>query len=184
MEVKGTAVKSVFEYMEDKQNAYLNDWLTMLSVESREIFENPILATKWYDLDTAVINPMKLAAWVLKLDEKELAWEMGVYSSVVALKGIYKVFIRISSTNFIISRAANITTTYYKNSEVKVLDSEKNKVTLELLKFPKEANLIMYRIGGWVQNTFYAVGCKNVKVEVKNIDDYYEFKTILIVTWD
>jgi len=184
MEIKGTAVKSIFQYMETKYPDYFKDWYSALPVESKEIFDNPVLATKWYDMEFGALIPMKLAAKLLRFEEQKMAWDMGVFSSVEALKGIYKVFIRVASTNFIISRAGSIIATYYKNTEVKTLDHTENKVTLELTKFNKNVNLIMYRIGGWIENTFYAVGCKNVKVEVRNVEDTYEFKTFIFVSWD
>lgn len=184
MEVKGTAVKTIPEYVKNKYPSLFEKWVSMISEESKQIIQNPILATKWYDLDAAILSPMKILANLTGTGEKELFWDMGVFSSVSALTGIYKVFIRISSTSFIISRAANIVQTYYKNSEIKVLDNEKNKVTLELQKFDKKDNLVMYRIAGWTQNTFVAVGCKNVTVEIKNIEDTYDFKTLMIVRWE
>jgi hypothetical protein len=184
MEVKGTAVKTIPEYIQRKYSDIYDKWYSSLSEESHQIFDNPILATKWYDLEISMLSPMKILANISKKDLKDLFWDMGVFSSIEALTGIYKVFIRISSTNFIIGRAANILSTYYKNTEIRVLESEKNNVTLEFLKFPKEVNLVMYRIGGWIQNTFYAVGCKNVTAEIKNIEDSYEFKTLIIVKWE
>jgi len=184
MKVKGTAVKTILEYVKDKYSDYYDKWFYDLGNESKEIFINPILATSWYDLETSIIQPMKILATIVKIEEKDIFWDMGVYSSVSALNGIYKVFIRISSTSFIISRASNIIQTYYKDTEVNILDKTDNKVTLELLKFSKDVNLIMYRIGGWVENTFKAVGCKNVNVELKHVEDSYETKTILIITWD
>jgi len=184
MEIKGTAVKSVFDYMQYNYPYKIRLWLETMPEISREIMENSILATRWYDMDNAILKPTIAASKMLDIPVNDLSWQTGVYSSKIALSGIYKVFIRIASTDFIISRAANIAETYYKNTIVKVLDRGAKTVTLEMLKFDKQYNLIMYRIGGWVQNTFETIGCKNVKVNIKNVDDEYEFKTLIIVSWD
>jgi len=184
MEVKGTAVKSILDFVTTYHSDIMTEWFKLLPIESREIMENPILVTKWYDMNFGILQPTIVASEMVKKDVNTFSWETGIFSSKIALTGIYKVFIRIASTDFIISRAANIMETYYKNTSIKAIERGSNNVTLELLKYPKEYNLIMYRIGGWVLNTFETIGCKNVKVEIKNIEDIYEFKTLIFVTWD
>jgi len=184
MEVKGTAVKSILDYITTYHSNIKNEWLQKLPVESKEIMENSILVTKWYDMNFGILQPTIVASNLVNKDVNSFSWDTGIFSSQIALTGIYKVFIRVASTDFIISRAANIMETYYKNTSIKVLEKSKNTVTLELLKYPKEYNLIMYRIAGWVQNTFETIGCKNVYIEIKNIEDIYEFKTLIFVKWD
>jgi len=184
MEVKGTAVKSILDFLQTFHAPIKEEWLKLLPAESREIMENPILVTKWYDMNMGILQPTIVAAQLLNEEVNALSWKTGIYSSKMALTGIYKVFIRIASTDFIISRAANIMETYYKNTSIKALEKTNKSVTLELLKYPKEFNLIMYRIGGWIQNTFETINCKNVKVTIKNIEDIYEFKTLIFVNWD
>jgi hypothetical protein len=57
MEIKGSAVKSIREYVEKLHTHQFDEWIESLPEESRKIFTSPIDATNWYPIDSAAIIP-------------------------------------------------------------------------------------------------------------------------------
>ena len=184
MEIKGTAVKTIPEYIKTNYSENFDTWFELLPEASKKIFAANILSTKWYQLDDAIVIPMEILSEILSIDEKKLAWDLGVYSSKSALTGVYKVFVRIASTSFIIKRAANMLQAYYRPSEVKLYEQETQKAVFEFINFLKADHILMQRIAGWSKNTFDAVGAKNVEVKLKDIKEGENFSTLMVITWE
>jgi len=185
MEIKGTAVKTIPDYIKLKHENIYDEWLENLPQSSKKFFDTPVLSTEWYPLHESVIVPMEHLSKILSEDINKVSWDMGVYSSKIALKGVYKIFVRIASPAFIIGRAANIMETYYRPSSINLAQREKGKIVLEFDNFLKADHLIMHRIAGWSYNTFDTVKAKNIKTELKNIEEGGgKFKTLLIITWE
>lgn len=185
MEVKGTAVKTVPDFVKSKYPDQYDNWISTLSIKSKEIMQSQILSTNWYSVEDALTEPMNKLAEVLSQDINDIAWEMGRYSSEIALKGVYKIFVRIASPAFIIGRAANMLETYYRPSRINLQERQSNKIVLEFVNFLKADHMIMQRIAGWSYNTFTAVKTKNVKTELKDVPGKGEnFTTLLIITWE
>lgn len=185
MKVKGTAVKTLSAYIKTKYPDNYYDWLELLSDEARTIVSNPILATHWYDLETAILEPTQHAAKLFfDNDFIKASYQLGKYSSAVALKGIYKIFIKVSSPNFIISRAVNMMDTYYKPGKIEVEKFPEKKVKLIFSEFTKGSEMVFYRIAGWAVNTFEAINCKNVKSDVKINEKDRELTASITIYWE
>ncbi len=185
MEVKGTAVKTIPDYIKLKHENIYDEWFASLPDSSRKFFEESILSTEWYPLQESVVVPMENLAKILSKDVNKVSWDMGIYSSQVALKGVYKIFVRIASPSFIIGRAANMLESYYRPGSISLAEREKGKIVLEFSDFLKADHLIMHRIAGWSYNTFAVVKAKNIKTELKNIESSEgHLKTLLIITWE
>ncbi|MGE0079566.1 MAG: hypothetical protein AB7S48_17025, partial [Bacteroidales bacterium] len=136
MEIKGSAVKATPDFV--KANFYnrYNDWIKLLPEPSRHILDQPIYATTWYPLLEAVIVPtQKVADLFYGSDYALAAREIGRFSSDIALKGMYKIFVRISSPQFVLSRASSIFSTYYQPSDIKVIETTDKKTVIQLSKF-------------------------------------------------
>ena len=102
MEIKGTAVIAIRDYVKINHSARFNDWLGKLSGESRQIFEGVIDASKWYPIESGGIEPTKKAIEMFHQgDYKMGAWEAGKYSAQKALTGIYKIFVKAASPGYI-----------------------------------------------------------------------------------
>ncbi len=185
MEIKGTAVKTVPNYIKEKHQHVFEQWIESLPEQSRKIMDSPILSTEWYPLQEGIIIPMENLAKILSEEVNKVAWDMGAYSSQIALKGVYKIFVRIASPAFVIGRAANILETYYRPATINLAQREKGKIVLEFDNFLKADHLIMHRIAGWCYNTFEVVKAKNIEVNLKNVDEGgSNFKTLIIIIWE
>lgn len=169
MEIKGSAVKATPDFVKEKFGSRYNEWVKSLPEASRNIIEQPIYATTWYSLTDSVIIPtQKVADLFFGGNSSKAANEIGRYSADVALKGVYKIFVRVSSPQFVLSRASSIFATYYQPSDIKVIESVDKKAVLQLTKFHPNDRLIMNRIAGWIEKTLEITLKSPLKVDVEN----------------
>jgi hypothetical protein len=183
MSIKGAAVKSTKEFIQKNHPEHYNNWLKGLSKASQDIISKPILATKWYPIDKAILEPTELTCKMFFNSVKEGAWELGRFSAEQGLSGIYKVFLLISSPQFIVSRAAKVFESYYENSEIEVKEESKSHVVLQINKFPTPDPIMDYRIAGWIQRALEKAGSKTVKVDIKKSLAKGDSCTEICTTW-
>ncbi len=166
MEIKGTAVRSIPEFIKNNHLGKYDVWLESLPETSKQVFQNPILPANWYPMDVAATIPTKKLGEILYNDPLEGAWQSGRYSADIALKGIYKFFIQAASPFFIINRAGKVLSTYYQPSEMKVVDKGDNWVILHITHFEEPNDIIENRIGGWIERALEIHGVSSVTVEI------------------
>jgi hypothetical protein len=166
MEIKGSAVKSIGEYVEKRHAHKLNEWIESLPEESKKIFTNPIDSTNWYPIDSAAIIPTQKIGTLIFDSTEEGAWELGRYSAETALHGIYKVFVRVLSPAHLIQRASRIFTTFYRPSEIEVIEPSGRSVTLHITEFGAPHVIIEKRIGGWIEKALEITRCKDIKIDI------------------
>jgi hypothetical protein len=184
MKIKGVSVKTTVDFVKLKFPAKFNEWLNALPPESSSILKNVIFANNWYPLHESVIVPMEFVAKNFYMGDKiKTAREIGIYSAEVALTGIYKVFVKIATPQFVLNRASQIFATYYDPSDIKIIESTANKAVLELSRFERKDELIMYRISGWVEKTL-ALTMKNpIKMDIKQVPNMDMLKFTITAEW-
>jgi hypothetical protein len=184
MKVKGTAVKTIPEFIEANHPGKYKEWAAKLPEKSSEIFNNGIKASDWYPVEDAIIAPMRLMEDMFYNNTRRGAWESGRYSAGNALNGIYKLYVKMSSPGHIIDRAGRILQAYYEPSELNILSKGKNYVKLHITKFPKADEVIDQRFAGWMERALEISGCKNVSIQILKAickgDPFTEF----YITWE
>jgi hypothetical protein len=183
MEVKGTAVKPIQEFVKEKfPNEYII-WLDSLPAESRSIIENRISLTSWYPMDLALIIPSRLIGEMFYKDIQKGAFELGIFSSVQAIKGVYKMLVMVSSPSFIINRASTIMASYYRPCSMEITKRSKDMAVLSIVDFPKPNIVIDYRIFGWIKNTMEFSKFKSPKVEMLKSMGKGDSTTDYLIKW-
>jgi len=183
MEVKGTAIKTIPEFIKNKFPNDYNRWLNALSPESKNIFTDRVSLLKWYPIQDALIKPTRLIGEMFYNDIEKGAFELGVYSSESAIKGIYKMLVKVSSPSFIVSRASNIMSNYYKPCIMDVIESTKTSALLSIIDFPEPDIVIDYRVLGWIKTTMEFSRFQNPKVELKKSMGRGDFSTDFLIEW-
>lgn len=185
MEIKGTAVKTTPDYIKEKFPDRYLEWLQSMPEVSRKVFEQPIYATNWYNLiDSVIIPTQKAGDLFFDGNQIEAAHTLGRYSSEIALKGIYKIFVRVSSPHFVLSRASSIFSAYYKPSDIKVVESKDKRCVIRLAQFHISEKLIMHRIAGWVEQTLEITLKRALSVDVSNEVVEDKLTTLITIEWD
>jgi hypothetical protein len=184
MEVKGTAVIAIRDYVKNNFPADYKKWLDSLGVESKEIFAGSIDSTKWYMVETAALEPtIKISELFFNNNHNLGAWNSGRYSAEKALSGIYKIFVKATSPAYIIQRASRVFATYYQPCEMRVINSTSTGCVVEISKMEKKYDVIDNRIAGWIEKALEISGAKDVKLSlaVKPDDDTVRD---LIISWN
>jgi hypothetical protein len=185
VEVKGTALASIREFvMNEFGKEGLDLWLESLSEESRKLHSASIRLDAWYPLLTMFVEPTQKICDIFYSGDLRGAWEAGRYSADFALHGIYRLFVKIGSVDSLIKRASIIFPTYYKPSTLRVAESEKNRVVLQITNFPEIHRIVEYRIGGWMERAVEISGQKNVKVEISKSLLAGDACTEFVGTWE
>ena len=184
MEVKGTAVKSIKEYVEKKYGTRMNDWLQSLPESSAKIMSGGIFANNWYPMKDGAVEPTKaLAKLFYQNNIERAAKESGRFSADMGLKGVYKIFVKVASPNYIMQRAGRIFTSYYSPSEISVVNSTDKGITLHITKFPEPEEIIEYRIAGWCERAIELTNCNNVKAAVTQSMAKGNNLTEIVISW-
>ncbi len=184
MKVKGSAIAPMAKFIDSKFGPdALNRWMISLPEPSRDIFNSPILVSRWYPIKEAMIEPTRNCCELFYGGSLKGAWEMGRFSAEIGLKGVYRIFLKLGSPGFIISKANTILTSYYEPSESKVVENVKNRCILRMTKLPDTSEIIENRVCGWIERALELSGCRNVKLQITQSfargDHFSEF----LVTW-
>lgn len=185
MEIKGSAVKSIAEFIKQHHADRYQDWLDSLPDDSKKIFLEPVLPSRWYPLNESAVVPTKhLAELFFDKDEEKGAWQSGRYSAEMALTGIYKFFIMAASPFFIISKASKILSTYYRPSDIVVVEKGNSWVIVNITLFDEPSLIIECRICGWIQRALEISGAKDVIVNVQKSMAKGDDVTELRMSWN
>ena len=183
MEIKGSAVKSIPEFIKKNHPDKYNGWLSSLPEESRTIFQETVLPANWYSLKDAGIIPTEKLGELLYNDAMKGAWNCGRFSAEVALTGLYKFFIKAASPFFIISKASKIFSTYYQPSVMEVTDKGNDWVILQISRFDEPHPVIENRIAGWIEKAMQIHGVSSVTVDFSKSMTRGDEVTEIRVTW-
>lgn len=169
MQIKGTAVKATPDFVRNVHGDRYKEWLNALPEKSRNIFLDGVYATNWYPLTESVIIPTEKAGDLFfDGDHIKAARELGRYSAEVALKGIYKLFVRVSSPHFVLSRASSIFSAYYDPADISILEKGEKSAVFQFAGFDEKDKLIIHRIAGWIEKTLEITLKSALSVEVKS----------------
>lgn len=183
MEVKGTAIKTIPEFVKAKFPDEFNIWLESLPLESKAIMENRISMTNWYSIDSGLIIPTRSIGEMFYKDIQKGALELGIFSSTQAIKGIYKMLVMVTSPSFIVNRASTIMSGYYRPCMMDITKRSKNMAVLSIIDFPQPDVVIDYRILGWIKNTMQFSKFNDPKVEMLKSLGKGDATTDYLVQW-
>jgi hypothetical protein len=184
MDVKGSVLQSVPKFIRARfGDEGLQRWLDALDGECRTLFTGPILPSGWYPVQVSLVGPTVLLCELFYNGDVRGAWESGRFSAEDGLRGIYRVFVRLGSPHFIISKGATIMKTLYRPSEITVTEPVGTTTTVRITQFPEPHPVLDARIGGWIEQALLVCGCPTVKVAASHLmtrgDVFTEYK----VSW-
>ncbi len=185
MRVKGTAVRSIQEFVQTQHSNKYAEWLKVMPEASRVIMSKPVYVSDWYSVRDAAIEPtIAIGKVIFNGDLVKAGWETGRYSSESALKGVYKIFVKLATPQFIISRAGQILPSYYDPALLSIKETGAKHVIMIVTKLPVNHEVLEARIFGWVQRALEFTGCKNVNISPTKSMTKGDSITELMITWD
>ena len=155
--------------------------LGQLDGESKAVFGGLISASSWYPLD--------IFADFLEADIRETAG--GNREVLIArsekvtegqLRGIYKVFVKLGSPEFVIKRISAVHSTYFRGVQI-IPELEENRAVIKYVGFQGRHEIMGYVILGFYRKALEICGAKDVVVNftipISAGGEYAE----LIITW-
>ncbi|MEJ2627006.1 MAG: hypothetical protein P8078_00395 [bacterium] len=183
MQVKGSSIMAVPAFVKATFPDRYKEWLKALTPEAQQIQKDVILATNLYPLYYAMVDPTQKICDVFYNGGTQGAWESGKFSASWAQKGIYKFFFKIGSPQFIIERAARVFSSYYPEGELRVTESDSNRVVLQIVKFPEPYRILDFDMAGWMDGTMELLRCSQGKVEITKSMAQGDPVTEFVATW-
>lgn len=164
MKVKGAALISTLEYMNNNAStAQREEIISELKESDLAVIQNKIFPSGWYPFET-LINLTRSIDFVLGSGDLRLARHIGKFSAEHDLKTIYKIFYKIGSPQFVVSRGAQVFATYYNVGNLETLESKKGYMLLELTDFPEITEIFLQRVAGWMEKTLELSGGRGPRV--------------------
>lgn len=183
MEIKGSAVRSIPDYMKKYHPEKYSMWLDSLPEKSKSIFSEPVMTSNWYSLQDAAIVPTEVLGQLLFGDAVKGAWQCGRYSAETALTGIYKFFVKTASPAFIIERAGRILSTYYQPCKMAATSKGDDWVVLQITQFDEPSKLVEGRICGWIERAMEIHGVSFVTINIEKSLTRGDALTQFMVKW-
>lgn len=184
MNVKGSAVVTTLEFVNDKFPRQYNDWLESLPSASGDILTGNILPSVWYPLKEAFIEPTQKLCDMFYNGDSKGAWDVGRYSADIGLKKFYRIFLKLGSPHFLIKRASSIFSLYYEHSKMVSSKGEDKLAVLKITEFPEPNELVESRIAGWIERALELTKGTNPVVKIDKSLVRGDKFTEISVSWD
>jgi len=183
MEVKGSAIATIQEFVKNKYGGRFQEWLDSLPSESKKIYSGRIIPGLWYSVYDTVVVPTEKMIELFYGGNEQGSWDLGRYNADTNLKGIYKVFVKIATPSFILPKAARIFSTFYKPAKLEAEMFDGNSGVLRILEFPEPNYLCELGIAGFAERTMEICGCKGLTVNIVKSLAKGDTVTEILGTW-
>lgn len=184
MKIKGLTIRTTPEFVKKYYPDRYQEWLNALPETSKQIMSNHIVVNEWYPMYDSLTVPLRKVGEVLYgNDWKKASWDLGRYDAEESLTGIYKLYVKMGSPNHLISRAGRIMSAYYDDAEIKLVQSDKNKLVLHIIRFDDPDEAIEYNMAGWIQRALEISGCKDVKIDLSKSLARKDAVSEFIISW-
>jgi hypothetical protein len=184
VEVKGSVVsdsiKAVKEHFGEQAYTAI---VSQLQGEARELFERAsILSSSWYSLDAFTEFLEKDIKVTARGNEQELVKRAEVVIER-QLSGIYKMFIRLGSPQFVLNRISVVHQTYFRGVDIAVSFPGPDKAILKYTGFAKQHRLIGLTIIGFYRKALEISGAKDVVAKFTTLIEQGMGYCELALTW-
>ena len=183
MEIKGIAIKAVREFMLRKFQTRYNGWIDSLSDKSKDIMSGTILVGKWYPFDEAFVEPFEKACQLSLDEKKELSWKCGRFIAEYNINEIYKVFLKIGSPAFTVSRAPAIFNRYFRPVKMKIIENSSHNAVLHIVVFLQACEIVEFTMAGWMERALEMIRCKKPDVKISQSLAKGDKVTEFILQW-
>lgn len=184
VQIKGTVLVDAIEAVKSRAgDDELKQIVKSLNGEARKLFEGQIFPSNWYSLDHFAAF---LAATVDKTagGNREILIARSEKVTERQLRGIYRIFVKLGSPEFVVKRIAAVHSTYFQGVDIFPEFDGVNKATLKYLGFEKQHQIMEYGIRGFYRKALEISGAKNVNAQFTTSIAEGLNHSVLAVTWE
>ena len=165
---KGTDVAALRHLLEEAGPDKLKAFFERLDAEARECFHR-ITPSSWTPVEEQLAF-YEHAAAVLFPGHPEPLRQLGRAMAEKTFRGIYKIFLRLPTVTFIMSRAAQVWRSYYDQGEAEVEQTGEGEGIFRVRGFPGLPRRMREVICGHMSVLLEATGAKNVRMQIEDGD--------------
>ena len=179
--IKGTTILDAIEAARKREGEQrLAQIVASLSPPFRQVFENGMVPTGYYSLDAFVA--FLEAGFRLGGDDERILIKRTEAVAERQLRGLYRVFIKLGSPEFVVRRIITIHQTYFTGIGIN-FDLQPGDARVRYTGFLKRHHLMQYVMIGFYQKALQICGARDVRAEMSvPMADDAEFCE-LHVTW-
>jgi len=157
VQVKGTALASTLRFVQETLPAdALGRILGGLDEDDRTRLETGVIVSAWYPFALLI----RLMREVGRYDQgrtPHLYRLMGRASADYSLTTIYRIFFKIGSPQYTLSKAARVFGSYYDSGTMEAIVNDRGHAVLELRDFAEPAPEFCERLWGWCEKTIQLI---------------------------
>ena len=163
IQIKGTAVLDTIRLVKERvgDDGY-RKVVGLLHEETKKVFESEVFSSSWYPLD-AFTNFLEVEIRESAGGNAEVLIKGSEAVVERQLRGIYKVFVKLGSPEFVLKRIAAVHATYFNGVDIKVEMMGPGKATIRYTGYEKQHRIIGYAIIGFFRKALEISGAKNVE---------------------
>ncbi len=160
--VKGTAVQSSMRYVRERFGEEALQ-AVIAALPAPDGAELPgLLASSWYPMES-FLRFMQEAKRQLGAGEPQVVRNMGRASCDYGVTGVYKIFFKLGSPEFLISKSPRVYSSYYDSGRLTVTESRDGRAVAEITGLDGGAPEFCERMLGWMERTVELAGGKRVR---------------------
>jgi hypothetical protein len=184
MEIKGSAVRTIPEFIKARFPEKYNEWFSLLPPPSLDIFSGIIKSSEWYDLHNSAVMPTEILSKIAYNGDLNMASrECGAFSAESTLKGMYKFFLMAVPSRTVVTSGGRILSTFYRPVQFKVAESGTGGAKVHITQIDDMSGVIENRIAGWVEKALEIQGLKAVRVEITQSHSKGDPVTEISIIW-
>jgi hypothetical protein len=181
--IKGaTILGSIERIREHHGDEGVNKIIDQLHDEDKAVFKSPILASQWYSL-TPFARFLELDVKLFYGGDPKVFITSAEEVIEKQLRGIYRIFVRIGSPEFVIKGISAVHKSYFKGVELKY-EVITGRFVGRYLGFEQAHGIMQYSILGFFRKAMTISGAKNVKAEITTPLSQGKGYLEVTVTWD
>jgi hypothetical protein len=167
MEIKGSAIRTIPEFVKIRFPEKYNEWFSLLPPASAGIFSGFIKPSDWYDLHDAAIVPTEIISKIaFDGDLKKASRETGRFGAETTLKGMYRFFLMAVPSRTVVTSGGRILTTFYRPVQFKVAESGASSAKVQITQIDDQSGVVENRIAGWIEKALEIQGIGAAHVEL------------------
>ena len=162
VQIKGSAIKETINQIKSRAGEEaLQRILCLLDEETRTICQNEVFASSWYPLDVFT-RFLEVEIRVLADGKEEMVTRGSEVVIERQLRGIYKVFVKLGSPEFVIKRIAAVHATYFQGVPIEVQLQGHGKAVVRYTGFEKQHRIMGFAIIGFFKKALEISGATDV----------------------
>lgn len=164
-EIKGSAIVGTITQIKKLygESEYQN-LLGLLNENDKKIFNATILASLWYPINSFV-NLLEADVSYFHNGNREQL-QKGTEDIVSKqLSGIYKLFVKLGSPEYIVKKIGLINNSYFRGIDLEIVSSDTGNYIGKYYGFDKNHHIFEYIITGFYKRALEISGAKNIKIK-------------------